>query len=259
MIAIDGVAKQFAAPRTGWRLRRDAKPVQAVQHISFSAPDGRITGLLGPNGAGKTTTLRMLAGLITPDAGQVAVDGIDVVRRPREAQARMGVLSDSRGLYPRLTARENIVYYGGLQGMARDVAHARAESLARMLDMSALLDRRTDGFSQGERMKTALARALVHDPANIVLDEPTNGLDVVATRALRETLRFLRTPEGGAKCIVFSTHIMQEVERLCDSVVVVSHGRTVAAGTVAELLEQTGQDDFEQAFVMLAFAEDASA
>jgi sodium transport system ATP-binding protein len=171
----------------------------------------------------------------------------------------MGVLSDSRGLYPRLTARENIVYYGGLQGMARDAAHARAESLARMLDMSALLDRRTDGFSQGERMKTALARALVHDPANIVLDEPTNGLDVVATRALRETLRFLRTPEGGAKCIVFSTHIMQEVERLCDSVVVVSHGRTVAAGTVAELLAQTGQDDFEQAFVMLAFSEDVSA
>jgi sodium transport system ATP-binding protein len=259
MIAIDGVAKQFTAPRTGWPLRRDATPVQAVQHISFNAPDGRITGLLGPNGAGKTTTLRMLAGLIKPDAGQVAVDGIDVVRRPREAQAHMGVLSDSRGLYPRLTARENIVYYGGLQGMARDAAHARAESLARMLDMSALLDRRTDGFSQGERMKTALARALVHDPANIVLDEPTNGLDVVATRALRETLRFLRTPEGGAKCIVFSTHIMQEVERLCDSVVVVSHGRTVAAGTVAELLAQTGQDDFEQAFVMLAFAEDAKA
>jgi len=201
----------------------------------------------------------MLAGLITPDAGQVVVDGIDVVRRPRDAQARMGVLSDSRGLYPRLTARENIVYYGALQGMARDAAHARAESLARMLDMAALLDRRTDGFSQGERMKTALARALVHDPANIVLDEPTNGLDVVATRALRETLRFLRTPEGGAKCIVFSTHIMQEVERLCDSVVVVSHGRTVAAGTVAELLQQTGQDDFEQAFVMLAFPEEAPA
>ena len=259
MIVIDSVAKQFAAPRSGWRLRRDAKPVQAVQQVSFNAPDGCITGLLGPNGAGKTTTLRMLAGLITPDAGQVVVDGIDVVRRPRDAQARMGVLSDSRGLYPRLTARENIVYYGALQGMARDAAHARAESLARMLDMAALLDRRTDGFSQGERMKTALARALVHDPANIVLDEPTNGLDVVATRALRETLRFLRTPEGGAKCIVFSTHIMQEVERLCDSVVVVSHGRTVAAGTVAELLQQTGQDDFEQAFVMLAFPEEAPA
>ena len=259
MIVVDRVAKQFAASRAGWSLRRSAAPVRAVSDVRFSAPDGQITGLLGPNGAGKTTTLRMLAGLITPDAGLLSVDGIDVVQRTREAQARMGVLSDARGLYPRLTARENIVYYGALQGMPRDAAAARAESLARMLDMVALLDRRTEGFSQGERMKTALARALVHDPANIVLDEPTNGLDVVATRALRETLRFLRTPEGGAKCIVFSTHIMQEVERLCDSVVVVSHGRTVATGTVPELLRLTRQDDFEQAFVMLAFPEEVKA
>jgi len=259
MIEIDSVSKQFAAPRAGWRFRRMAAPVQAVRELSFHAPDGRITGLLGPNGAGKTTTLRMLAGLITPDAGRLAVDGIDVVQQPRNAQARMGVLSDARGLYPRLTARENIVYYGALQGMARDAAAARAESLAQMLDMTALLDRRTEGFSQGERMKTALARALVHDPANIVLDEPTNGLDVVATRALRDTLRHLRTPEGGSKCIVFSTHIMQEVERLCDSVVVVSHGRTVAVGSVSELLQQTGQSDFEQAFVMLAFADEVAA
>jgi sodium transport system ATP-binding protein len=168
------------------------------------------------------------------------------------------VLSDSRGLYPRLTARENIVYYGALQGMTRDAAHARAESLARMLDMTALMERRTDGFSQGERMKTALARALVHDPANIVLDEPTNGLDVIATRALRESLRLLRSPEGGSKCIVFSTHIMQEVERLCDSVVVVAHGRSVAEGTVAELLQRTGKSDFEEAFVELAFAPEPS-
>ena len=258
MIVIDSVSKHFEPPREGWRLRR-AAPVQAVSAVSFEAPDGRITGLLGPNGAGKTTTLRMLAGLITPDGGRLSVDGLDVVRQPRETQARMGVLSDSRGLYPRLTARENIVYYGALQGMPREAAVARAEHLARLLDMAALLDRRTEGFSQGERMKTALARALVHDPANIVLDEPTNGLDVVATRALRDTLRFLRTPEGGAKCIVFSTHIMQEVERLCDSVVVVSHGRTVASGTVAELLAQTGETDFEQAFVKLAFAEEVGA
>jgi sodium transport system ATP-binding protein len=171
----------------------------------------------------------------------------------------MGVLSDARGLYPRLSARENIVYYGRLQGMSREAAHARAETLARMFDMRALLDRRTDGFSQGERMKTALARALVHDPANIVLDEPTNGLDVLATRALRESLRWLRTPEGGGKCIVFSTHIMQEVEKLCDSVVVMSHGRTVAAGSVPQLLQQTGQSDFEEAFVRLAFSEDEAA
>jgi sodium transport system ATP-binding protein len=260
MIAIDSLAKQFVtAPgaRLGWSFKRHPPcVVKAVQQVSFKAPDGHITGLLGPNGAGKTTTLRMLAGLITPDAGSMAVDGIDVVARPRDALARMGVLSDARGLYPRLTARENIVYYGLLQGMERDAAHVRAGTLARILEMTPLLDRRTGGFSQGERMKTALARALVHDPANIVLDEPTNGLDVLATRALREALRLLRTPEGGGKCIVFSTHIMQEVERLCDSVVVVSHGRTVAAGTVSELLAQTGLDDFEEAFVQLAFVEE---
>ncbi len=262
MIRIEQLAKQFPAPRTGRGLFKRGQPgvpVQAVADVNLHAPDGQITGLLGPNGAGKTTTLRMLAGLIAPDAGRLMVDGIDVAARPRDALARMGVLSDARGLYPRLTARENIVYYGRLQGMAADAAQARAEALAQMLDMKPLLERRTEGFSQGERMKTALARALVHDPANIVLDEPTNGLDVLATRALRESLRFLRTPAGGAKCIVFSTHIMQEVERLCDSVVLVSHGRTVASGTVAELLAQTGQTDFEEAFVALAFAPDGGS
>jgi sodium transport system ATP-binding protein len=260
VIEIASLSKAFATRASmPWR-RSTASRVQAVADVSFAAPDGRITGLLGPNGAGKTTTLRMLAGLIAPDGGSLSVDGIDVVARPRQALARLGVLSDARGLYPRLTARENIVYYGALHGMATDAAQARAEHLADLLDLRVLLDRRTEGFSQGERMKTALARALVHDPANIVLDEPTNGLDVVATRALRETLRFLRTPEGGAKCIVFSTHIMQEVEHLCDSVVVVSQGRTVATGTVAELLAQTRRDDFEDAFVALAYGaqEDAA-
>ncbi len=257
MIRIEQLAKQFSAPAGGrfrFSLKRTApRIVQAVRDVNLDAPDGHITGLLGPNGAGKTTTLRMLAGLITPDAGRMTVDGIDVATRSREALARMGVLSDARGLYPRLSARENIVYYGRLHGMSVEAANARAESLAQMFDMAALLDRRTEGFSQGERMKTALARALVHDPANIILDEPTNGLDVLATRALRDSLRWLRSPEGGAKCIVFSTHIMQEVERLCDSVVVVAHGRTVATGSVAELLAQTRQQDFEEAFVKLAF------
>lgn len=257
MIVVDGLAKRFApAPRSVSDLlaRRQAAPgVCAVEQISFSAADGCITGLLGPNGAGKTTTLRMLAGLIAPDAGRMSVDGIDVVSRPREALARMGLLSDARGLYPRLTARENIVYYGALQGLSRERAEARAELLADMLELKPLLDRRTEGFSQGERMKTALARALVHDPANIVLDEPTNGLDVPATRSLRESLRWLSTAEGGGKCIVFSTHIMQEVERLCGHVVVVSHGCSVADGSVDDLLAQTGQSDFEEAFVQLAF------
>jgi sodium transport system ATP-binding protein len=256
MIRIEHLAKTFAAPRAGLFGARGA-PVQAVRDVGFSAGNGAITGLLGPNGAGKTTTLRMLAGLIRPDAGTLQVDGIEVAQRPREALARMGVLSDARGLYPRLTARENIVYFSSLQGMARDEAQARAEALAQMLDCAKLLDRRTDGFSQGERMKVALARALVHDPANIVLDEPTNGLDVVATRALRETLQWLASPSGGGKCIVFSTHIMQEVERLCDSVVVVSRGRTVAQGTVAELRTRCGTRDFEEAFVRLAYADEA--
>ena len=248
MIEVQAIAKRFTHGRG-----RKAQVVEAVREVSFNAADGAITGLLGANGAGKTTTLRMVAALIAPDAGRIAVDGIDVAAEPRAALARMGALSDARGLYPRLTARENIRYFGELHGMARDAADARAAALAELLDMKPLLDRRAEGFSQGERMKTALARALVHDPPNIILDEPTNGLDVVATRALRETLRHLRTAEGGAKCIVFLTHIMQEVERLCDSVVVVAHGRSVACGTVAALLAQTGERDFEGAFVKLAF------
>ena len=246
MIEVRHLAKQFVQGRG-----RKAQVVHAVRDVHFSAANGRITGLLGPNGAGKTTSLRIVAALITADSGSVQVDGIDVAARSRDALARMGLLSDARGLYPRLTARENIVYYARLHGLPRDAAHARAEQLAQTLDMRELLERRCDGFSQGERMKTALARALVHDPPNIVLDEPTNGLDVLATRALREALRRLRDEHG--KCIVFSTHIMQEVERLCDEVVVVAHGRTVAHGSVGALLAQTGRDDFEEAFVALAF------
>lgn len=246
MIQIEQLRKHFIQGSG-----RSKRTVQAVDGVDFMAADGRITGLLGPNGAGKTTTLRIAAALIEPDSGQVRVDGIDVARQPALALARMGVLSDARGLYPRLTARENIVYYGRLHGMSAAAAVARADVLAKTLDMQPLLDRRTEGFSQGERMKTALARALVHDPPNIVLDEPTNGLDVLATRSLRETLRRLRDDEG--KCIVFSSHIMQEVERLCDHVVVVAQGRTVAAGTVAELSALTQQTDFEEVFVKLAF------
>ncbi len=230
---------------------RKARSVQAVDGVSFTAADGRITGLLGPNGAGKTTTLRMVAALLPPDSGQIHVDGLDVIAQPGQALARMGVLSDARGLYPRLTARENIVYYGRLHGMTSAAANSRVDILARMLDMGPLLERRTEGFSQGERMKTALARALIHDPPNIILDEPTNGLDVLATRALRDSLRRLRDDAG--KCIVFSSHIMQEVERLCDEVVVVAQGRTVAQGSVPELLARTAQTDFEETFVQLAF------
>ncbi len=251
MIEVQQLAKRFTQGR-GARQR----VVHAVADVSWRAADGRITGLLGANGAGKTTTLRMVAALITPDGGRITVDGLDVATQPRLTLARMGVLSDARGLYPRLTARENIVYYGRLHGMASAAAHQRADALAELLAMRELLERRVDGFSQGERMKTALARALVHDPANIVLDEPTNGLDVLATRALRDTLRRLRDEQG--KCIVFSTHIMQEVEHLCDEVVVVAQGRDVAHGSVPELLAQTGETDFEEAFVALAYGRAAA-
>ncbi len=254
MIQIQNVSKHFVARSGGSLFKRASRhTVHAVQGVTVDAANGRITGLLGPNGAGKTTTLRMLAGLFKPDSGSITVDGFAVDQAPRQALARMGILGDAHGLYPRLSARENIVYFGRLQGLDADVAHARAKELSRLLDMGAILDRRAEGFSQGERMKTALARALVHDPANIVLDEPTNGLDVLATRALREVLRHLRSPAGGGKCIVFSTHIMQEVEQLCEHVVVMAQGRSVAEGTVPELLEQAGELRFEDAFVKLAF------
>ena len=246
MIEVHQLSKRFVQGQG-----KNARKVQAVDGVSFSAADGRITGLLGPNGAGKTTTLRMIAALIAPDGGRITIDGLDVARQAHLTRARMGVLSDARGLYPRLTALENIVYYGRLQGMDDTSARRRAEVLAHMLEMTPLLERRTEGFSQGERMKTALARALVHNPPNIILDEPTNGLDVLATRALRESLRRLRDHEG--KCIVFSSHIMQEVERLCDHVVLVSHGHTVAEGTVADLNARAGHRDFEETFVELAF------
>jgi sodium transport system ATP-binding protein len=244
VIELRGVSRRFVPGR--------GRPVQAVDNFSWVAADGCISGLLGPNGAGKTTLLRIVAGLVDADAGQVLVDGIDVATRREAALARIGMLGDARGLYPRLTARENIVYHGRLHGLGQAVAEARADRLALTLQMQQLMDRRTEGFSQGERMKTALARALVHDPHNIILDEPTNGLDVPATRALRQALQRLRDEQG--KCIVFSSHLMQEVQRLCDQVLVMAQGRAVARGTVAELCAASGERDFEDCFVRLAFA-----
>lgn len=253
MIIVEQLSKQFVREAgLGWR--RSKSVVQAVKDIHFSAADGVVTGLLGANGAGKTTTLRMIAALLPADSGRVLVDGVQVEAGRQATQARMGVLSDARGLYPRLSARENIAYYGVLHGMSHDEANERATALADALDMRALMERRCEGFSQGEKMKTALARALVHDPQNIILDEPANGLDVLATRALREFLAWLKSPAGGSKCILFSTHIMQEVERLCDHVVIVAGGATVAQGTVAQLLDQAAESNFEDAFVKLAFA-----
>jgi len=223
-------------------------PVQAVAGVSFAARDGQITGLLGPNGAGKTTSLRMLYTLMRPDRGRVAVDGFDAAAQPTEVRRRLGVLPDARGLYRRLTARENIEYFGRLHGLDEARLDEHCSALLRRLQMEDLAGRRTEGFSQGERVKTAIARALVHDPRNVVLDEPANGLDIMATRGLRDLLRALRD-EG--RCVLLSTHIMQEVAALCDRIVIIAHGRVVAEGTPDELRERSGQPNLEDAFVRI--------
>jgi sodium transport system ATP-binding protein len=222
--------------------------VTAVAEVSFRAEDGVVTGLLGPNGAGKTTTLRMLATLIVPDGGTALVDGIDVTRDPMEARRRLGVLPDARGLYPRLTTREHARYAGELHGIPRQALEQRIDELVRELDLSSIDNRRTEGFSNGERVKVALARALVHSPRNVILDEPTNGLDVLATRAVRELIRKLKQ-EG--RCVVFSSHVMQEVSALCDRIVVVARGRVVADGTPDELRARAGTQSLEEAFVSI--------
>jgi sodium transport system ATP-binding protein len=223
--------------------------VVAVGGVSLRAEDGEVTCLLGPNGAGKSTTVRMLHGLVKPDQGRVTVDGFDAATQSRDVRRRIGVLPDALGLYPRLTAAENVAYYGELHGMSGRPLQQRVDELVELLDMGGIRDRRTDGFSQGERMKVALARALVHDPQNILLDEPTNGLDVMSTRAVRRLIRRLR--EQG-RCILFSSHIMQEVEALCDRIIVIAHGTVVAEGTAAQLRDRTGTDTLEDAFVALA-------
>ena len=227
--------------------------IKAVENVGFQAEDGQITGLLGPNGAGKTTTMRMLYTLMTPDQGRVLVDGIDASADAVAVRRRLGVLPDARGVYKRLTARENIAYFGQLHGMSAAQIRARTQVLSKALDMDDILDRQTDGFSQGQRTKTAIARALVHDPRNVILDEPTNGLDVMTTRALRGFLRGLRD-EG--RCVIFSSHIMQEVAALCDRIVIIAHGTVMAAGSADELRAQTGEDNLEDAFVKVIGSEE---
>jgi sodium transport system ATP-binding protein len=238
MIRVEGLTKTFGGNTV----------VRALDGVSFDAPDGAITGVLGPNGAGKTTLLRMLATLIVPDAGRATVDGLDVVADRQQVRRRIGVLSDARGLYPRLTAHENIRYYGALHGMSGRVLDHRVGELLELLGIAAIADRRAQGFSQGERMKVAIARALVHDPHAILLDEPTNGLDIISTRALREQLLALR---AAGRCLLFSSHVMQEVSALCDRIVMLGRGRVIAAGTAAELIATAGAASLEDAFVGL--------
>jgi sodium transport system ATP-binding protein len=234
------------------QLRKAFGTTLAVDSVSFTAPDGSITGLLGPNGAGKTTTLRMIYGLMRPDIGTVRIDGIDTFAEPINARKRIGVLSDSHGLYQRLTARENIAYYAQLHGMDEKQQNVRIDYLTQLIDLNEIIDRRVTGFSQGEKMKTAIARILVHDPHTIILDEPTNGLDIMTARAMRRAIKALA--EQG-KCIVFSTHIMQEVSALCDHVIIIAKGVVKGEGPPDQLLAQTGKANLEDAFIAIIGSE----
>jgi sodium transport system ATP-binding protein len=237
-------------------LHKSFGKVIAVDGATFVARDGEITGLLGPNGAGKTTTLRCLYTLMKPDRGQIVVDGIDAASDPVAVRRQLGVLPDARGLYKRLTARENIDYFGRLHGLDEATIRQRSAAAISALDMTDFIDRRSEGFSQGQRVKTAIARALIHDPKNVILDEPTNGLDVMATRAMREFLKRLKS-EG--RCVLFSSHIMQEVAALCDRIVVIAKGRVVADESPDALRAQTGEANLEDAFVKLIGSEEGLA
>jgi sodium transport system ATP-binding protein len=243
MIRVQNLAKSF-----------DNRPV--VRSLSFTAPDGAITGLLGANGAGKTTTLRMICGVLQPESGSVKVDDVDDSADPIVRQRHLGALLDHMGLYPRLTARENLAYFGMLRGMAPAELDQRLRQVIASLGLESIADRRTAGFSQGERMKTALGRAILHAPRNLLLDEPTNGLDILTVRSLRDLLA--RWRDAGS-CIVFSSHVLEEVRALCDQVVIVDHGRFVAQGSPAELCRQTGCASLEDAFVKLTGTEETAA
>ncbi len=242
MIVAEGLVKRFKSTERG-----NKAVVTAVSDVSFTAPDGQITGLLGPNGAGKSTTLRMLATLMQPDGGEAIIDGYNIITSPLEVRRRIGFLPHDSGIYPRLSARENIQYYADLCGVPVAQSRSRIDDLIGMLEMQKFADRRTQGFSQGQKTKVALARALVHNPQTLMLDEPTNGLDVMATRGLRTIIR--RLADAG-HCIVFSSHIMQEVAALCDQIAIISDGTIALADTLAGIRAQTGQEDLEDAFVV---------
>lgn len=243
MIEAEGLAKRFDA-------------VVALRDISFTAPDGRITGLLGPNGAGKSTTLRILGATLHANAGVARIDGETVTATNALLRRRVGLLPHNSGLYPSLTARENIEYFGRLAGLDRRSCRERTRELITLLELDDIADRRAKGFSQGQKIRTGLGRALVHGPRNLILDEPTNGLDVPAVRKLRALLQRLRDM---GHCVLFSSHVMQEVALLCDEVVVIAKGAVVAFGTPEALRAQTGSSSFEDAFVMLTGDDEASA
>lgn len=227
-------------------LHKSFGKVHAVRGISFTAPNGKITGLLGPNGAGKSTTLRVLYTVLKPDQGHASIDGADVVTDGLNARRRIGALPHGAGLYPHLTARENIAYYANLCGLDPSDIDARVDSIITLLEIADFADRRSKGFSHGQRTKVALARALVHDPQNIILDEPSTGLDVMATRSLRHLILKLK---ADGRCILFSSHVMQEVAALCDDIIIIANGKVAISDTADGIRSRTGCDDLEDAFV----------
>lgn len=243
MIRVDGLCKQFGT-------------LMAINGVSFTAEDARVTALLGPNGAGKSTTLRVLAAVLRADSGTAVINGHEVHAAPDLVRSSIGVLPHNSGVYARLSARENIRYFGRLQGLSGERLELRIETLLDQLEMRPFADRRTKGFSQGQKVKVALARALVHDPKHVLLDEPTNGLDVMATRALRDIIHGLR---AAGCCILFSSHIMQEVENLCDDVVIIAGGQVRHAGSLDSLRAAAGNDNLEDAFVSLAGLQEGAA
>ena len=233
MITVDSIHKSFGK-------------VHAVRGVSFDAPDGKITGLLGPNGAGKSTTLRVLYTVLKPDEGSATIDGADVVTDSLAARKRIGALPHGAGLYPHLTARENVAYFARLCGVDKAEIDDRVDQIVKLLEIDAFAERRTKGFSQGQRTKVSLARSLVHNPQNVILDEPSNGLDVMATRSLRELI--LKLKDDG-RCVLFSSHVMQEVAALCDDICIIAHGRVAIDDSIDGIRERTGCDDIEDAFV----------
>lgn len=230
-------------------LNKQYPAVKAVDNVSFTATNGKITGLLGPNGAGKTTVLRLITGLIKPDSGTVWVDGLDVLRDPNGVRAILGMQGDAGGVYPRLSPREQFRYYGRFYGLTGSVLEERVQVVIDLLHMAEIADRRAEGFSRGQRQKVIIGRALIHDPRNIIMDEPTNGLDVMAVRETRDTIHRFR--EQG-RCVLFSTHYMDEAERLCDDIAIIAKGKIIAFGSPSALISQTGKSDLEEAFIALA-------
>ncbi|MDF2180258.1 ATP-binding cassette domain-containing protein [Aliiglaciecola sp. CAU 1673] len=252
MIEIKGLAKKFAVPNPKKLSEQERKDPRlkgrffhSVQDVSFACGKGQVLGLLGPNGAGKTTTLRILSTALKPSAGMVEVNGVDVLSQPLLARQKLGFLSGATGLYGRLTGRENIAYFGRLHGVPEARILQRIEELATLLDMHAFLDRRCESYSSGMKQRTAIARAVIHEPEAVILDEPTTGLDIMATQTV---LDFIRRLKDEGIPVIFSTHHLDEVEELCDRVTVIDQGLTRFDGDLASFQALSG-DNLHKAFL----------